>query len=185
MDALLDELFYHGPVKFKAARLAAEQDLFSTRAALFYTPTSHIPPRWIGHGRLDVWLPLAIPTIQEYLDCRSRQSVRLWVDLLQRATGKIRWVPNVPARVRVIRVDSAEYSPHNLCGKSLLDALKASTTGRRDRRVLYYFGAIRDDNNDDLLEGHVAQEYVDAPAKAGTRVIVEPIAPDVNGRGHR
>jgi len=182
MDALLDEIFYKGPVRFQAARLVADENLFAMRAALFYTPTSRIPPEWIGHGSLDVWLPLAIPTIQEYMDCRSRQSVRLWVDLLQRATGKIRWRPNLPARVRVIRVDSVTYSPFKLCGKSLLDALKASTTGRRDRRLLYYFGAIRDDNNDDLLDGEVTQEFVDSPAKAGTRVIVEQIPPEEAAR---
>jgi hypothetical protein len=60
--------------------------------------------------------------------------------------------------------------------KSLLDALKASTTGRRDRRLLYYFGAIRDDNNTDLVEFQLTQEHVNSPAKAGTRVIVEAMA---------
>jgi hypothetical protein len=174
MDALLDEIYYNGPVKFQASRLADEEKLFAMRGALFYTPTSRIPGQWIGRGRLDVWLPVAIPTIQEYADCPSRQSVRLWVDLLQRATGKIRWVPNLPARVRFIRTDSVRHSPHNLCVKSLLDALKAST-GRRDRRLLYYFGAISDDNNDDLLDGETTQELVDSPAKGGTRVIVEQI----------
>jgi hypothetical protein len=56
-----------------------------------------------------------------------------------------------------------------------LDALKASTTGRRGRGLLYYFGAIRDDNNNDLLDGETTQEYVDSRAKAGTRVIVQQI----------
>jgi hypothetical protein len=177
MDDLLDELYYNGPKRFTAARIAAEEDLFAVRAALVYTPTSRIPPSWIGSGRLDIWLPLAIPAIQEFFDCRSRQSVRLWVDLLQRATGKLRWLPNLPARVQIVRFDSVEYSEHNLCVKSLLDALKASTTGRRDRRLLYYFGAIRDDNNSDLSAFSLKQELVDSPAKAGTRVVVEALAP--------
>ena len=177
MDDLLDELYYEGPKRFSAARIAAEEDLFAVRAALVYTPTSRIPPCWIGSGPLDIWLPLAIPTIQEFLDCRSRQSVRLWVDLLQRGTGKLRWRPNLPARVEIVRFDSVEYSEHNLCVKSLLDALKASTTGRRDRRLLYYFGAIRDDNNSDLATFSLKQVLVDSPAKAGTRVLVNAVAP--------
>jgi len=173
MNDLLDELYYRGPRQFTQRRIAREANLFAVRAALVYTPTSHIPATWIGKGRLDVWLPLAIPTLQEFLDCRSRQSVRLWVDLLQRATGKIRWLPNLPARVHIVRFDSAEYAEHNLCVKSLVDALKASTTGRRDRRLLYYFGAIRDDADRDFAEFRLTQEFVDSPAKSGTRVVVE------------
>ncbi len=173
MDNLLDEVYYNGPRRFTAARIAAEKELFGVRAALVYTPTCRIPAGWIGSGCVDVWLPLAIPTIQEFLDCRSRHSPRLWLDLLQRATGKIRWRPNLPARVRIVRVDSTAYPDHNLCVKSLLDALKVSTTGRRDRRLLYYFGAIRDDNSTDLFDCQITQERVDSPKKAGTRVVVE------------
>jgi hypothetical protein len=175
MNCLLDEIYYKGPKQFTAARIAAEKDLFAGRAALVYTPTARIPAEWIGSGKVDVWMPLAVPTVQEFFDCRSRQSPRLWLDLLQRATGKIRWRSNKPARVRIIRLDSTEYSLHDLCVKSLLDALKTSTTGRRDRRLLHYFGAIRDDNATDLLQFRLTQEHVDSPDKAGTRVIVEAI----------
>lgn len=177
MDSLLDEIFYKGPLVFGAKRLAAEEDLFDQRAALFYTPTTRIPPKWIGEGKVDVWLPLTIPTVQEYMDCRSRQSVRLWVDLLQRATGMIRWHPNIPARVGIVSIDSTKQSKHNLCPKSLIDALKASTTGRRDRRLLHYFGAIKDDNGDDMIDYNLTQESVPSPSQAGTRVIVEQVAP--------
>lgn len=177
MGDLLDELYYKGPRRFTADRIAGAENLFAVRAALAYTPTSRIPRSWIGSGRLDVWLPLAIPTIQEFLDCRSRQSARLWVDLLQRATGKLRWQPNLPARVQIVRFDSVTYSEHNLGAKSLLDALKASSTGRRDRRLLYYFGSIRDDNSSDLAGFSLKQELVDSPDKAGTRVVVEAVAP--------
>jgi hypothetical protein len=173
MNDLLDELYYKGPRQFTGHRSAREANLFAVRAALVYTPTSHIPATWIGEGRLDVWLPLAIPTLQEFLDCRLRHSVRLWVDLLQRATGKIRWLPKLAARVHIVRFDSAEYSEHNLCVKSLVDALKVSTTGRHDRRLLYYFGAINDDADRDLVELRLTQEFVDSPAKSGTRVVVE------------
>ncbi len=175
MGDLLDELYYNGPRRFRPTRIALEEDLFAVRAALAYTPTSSIPEAWIGSGLLDVWLPLAVPTLQEFVDCRSRQSVRLWVDLLQRATGKIRWLPNLPARVHVIRFDSSEYAEDNLCVKPLVDALKASTLGRRDRRLLYYFGAIRDDGKRDLAELRITQKLVDSPAKAGTRVVVEAV----------
>jgi len=178
MDDLLDEIYYKGPKQFTAARIAAVKDLFAARAALVYTPTARIPAEWIGSGQVDVWLPLAVPTLQEFFDCRSRHSPRLWVDLLQRAIGKIRWLPNKPAHVRIIRFDSTEYALHDLCVKSLLDALKTTTTGRRDRRLLHYFGAINDDNGTALPQFHLTQEHVDSPARAGSRVIVEAIPAD-------
>jgi len=176
VDHPLNELYYSGPRSFSARRLALERDLFAVRAALVYTPTSNIPMRWIGRGRLDVWLPLAVPTLQEFLDCRSRQSVRIWVDLLQRATGMIRWQPMVPARLRIVRCDSVEYGQNDVCAKSLVDALKVSTTGRKDRRLLHYFGAIQDDNSRDLADCDLTQELVDSPAEAGTRLIVESVS---------
>ena len=170
---LLDTLYYDGPKPFTAARVQSEPKLFAMRGALFYTPTTRLPSGKVGKGKLDVWLPLAIPTIQEFSDNRSRQSVRLWVDLLQRASGVLRWTPNIPARVTLIRHDSESYSTHDLCPKSLLDALKQSSTGRRDRLLLHYFGAIRDDNYTDLVALRVTQEAVEHPSLAGTRVIVE------------
>jgi hypothetical protein len=42
---------------------------------------------------------------------------------------------------------------------------------------LYYFGAIRDDNNSDLAAFSLKQVLVDSPAKAGTRVLVNAVAP--------
>jgi hypothetical protein len=180
MNDLLNELYYNGPQRFSSARLALERDLFSSRAALACTPTSHIPDAWTGTGALDVWLPLAIPTVHEFLDCRSRQSPRLWLDLLQRATGKVRWRPNVPARVHIVRFDSVVYSEHDLSAKSLLDALKASTTGRRDGRLLYYFGAIRDDANHDVTEFRLTQQLVDSPSISGTRVLIDAVAAKVS-----
>jgi hypothetical protein len=57
--------------------------------------------------------------------------------------------------------------------KALLDALKVCTTGRRDRRLLHYFGAIADDSL-----GHVSihweQHLVDHPKDARTRIEVFP-----------
>jgi hypothetical protein len=71
MNDLLDELYYKGPRQFTKRRIAREGNLFAVRAALVYTPTSHIPATWIGKGRFDVWLPLAIPTLQEFLAARG------------------------------------------------------------------------------------------------------------------
>ena len=170
---LLDALYYEGPKSFTAARIQSEPNLFAVRGALFYTPTARLPSGDVGKGKLDVWLPLAIPTLQEFTDNRSRQSVRLWVDLLQRVSGVLRWTPNCPARVTLIRHDSETYSTDSLCPKSLLDALKQSSNGRRDRLILHYFGAIRDDNNTDLVVLSIAQAVVKHPSMAGTRVIVE------------
>ena len=170
---LLNSLYYEGPGEFTTERVRAEPELFAMRGALFYTPTLNIPDSYVGTGSLNLWLPLAIPTVQEFEDNRSRQSVRLWDDLLQRASGKIRWVAMRPAKVRMIRHDSYIYSQNDIYPKSLLDALKTASTGRRDRRLLHYFGAIWDDNGRDLLSLDLSQVAVAHPSNAGTRVIVE------------
>lgn len=176
METLLDELYEQGPRIYSSAELAAETDLFRNRTALFYTPTEQIPPGWIGEGKLDVTLPIASPTIFEWAEILAYRVPRLWVDLMQRVTGKIRWRPMVPAKVTLIRYDSTTYGISNVMGtKSLLDALKVRTTGRYDGMMLYYFGAIRDDNPDGLKGFEIEQELVEHPSQACTRVIVEQV----------
>jgi hypothetical protein len=170
---LLNLLYYDGPQVFTSARVKRESDLFAMRGALFYTPTENIPESHVGSGKLQVWLPVAIPTIQEFVDHRSGQSVRLWVDLLQRATGKLRWSPMRPAKVSITRHDVHSYAIDELCAKSLLDALKRNTTGRRDGKSLHYFGAIEDDNKGDLVSYVIEQPHVSHPSMAGTQVVVE------------
>ena len=80
----------------------------------------------------------------------------------------------VPSKVTLIRYDCVAYSAPDVYGaKALLDALKYQTTGRRDGLMLYYFGAIRDDNPDDLKEMYIKQKLVENPSQASTRIIVE------------
>jgi hypothetical protein len=106
---LIEAIEEHGPpISFSSHQVHASPDLFRERAALFYTPTENLPARWIGEGELDVTLPVVCPTFFECMEIRWYQTPRFWVDLLQRATGKLRWKPINPVEVRVIRYDSVE-----------------------------------------------------------------------------
>ena len=109
METLLDELYYGGPQIFSSERLSEETDLFRQRTALFYTPTENLPTSSIGQGKLDVKLPIASPTLFEWEENLAYRIPRLWVDLIQRATGKLRWIPIVPAKVTLIRYDYTTY----------------------------------------------------------------------------
>ena len=123
---------------------------------------------------LDVYLPLVLPTIFEADEIVAHRNPRLWVDLLQRATRKLRWHPICPARVTIIKYDLSLEPVSILQPKALLDALKVETTGRNDGLSLYYFGTISDD--DPFSVGStILQEVVDDLNKVGCRVIVEPM----------
>lgn len=175
MQSLSDEIYYGPPRSFTRKRLVHESNLFKHRAALFYTATKEIPKKFIGSGPLDVILPLPSPTMVEYKEIRGYRNPRLWVELLQRATKRIRWEPIRPAQVTFIRYDSDKVSLGNLWGiKALLDALKFRTTGRGGGRLLYYFGAIWDDSPK-WVKVDVLQRKVNHPAKARCRVIVRPL----------
>lgn len=163
----------NGPTVFSARRLVNSDDIFADRAALFYTPTKNIPSKWVGHGRLDLILPIPPPTFFECMQSRLFDTPRIWVELLQRATHKLRWRPMIPARVTIIRYDSEELPESHVCRKALLDALKVQTSGRRDGRILHYFGAIFDDAQKYLLESRIEQRLVTRPSEAKTRVVVE------------
>jgi hypothetical protein len=54
-----------------------------------------------------------------------------------------------------------------------LDALKVRTAGRVDGRWLYYFGAIKDDNQTYLAALTYPQKRISDPSKAYCRIIVE------------
>ena len=82
------------PISFSVGQVRRSPDLFRERAALFYTPTENLPPQWMGEGELDVTLPVVCPTFFECSEIRWYQTLRFWVDLLQRATGKLRWHPS-------------------------------------------------------------------------------------------
>ena len=153
METLLNELYYEGPKIYSYTTLSEDPDLFRNRTALFYTPAENVPAAFVGQGNLGITLPIAFPTLFEWSEILAYRIPRLWVDLIQRATGKLRWTPMVPARVTLFRYDSTTYGGLNIYGaKALLDALKYQTTGRYDRMMLYYFGAIRDDTPEDLKD---------------------------------
>jgi hypothetical protein len=171
---LIDAIEYGPPRLFTADEVQESPDLFQERAALFYTPTANLPSAWVGKSILDVTIPIAPPTSFEFMEIRWYQTPRFWVDLLQRATGKIRWTPMSPAEVLMIRYDTIMIGQaKGIHGaKSLLDALKEMTYGRRDGHPLYYFGAIVDDNPKHLSKYGFEQVLVANPSMAKCRIIV-------------
>lgn len=162
-----------GPWKFSAKEVFNQDDLFRHRAALFLTPTKNIPSTWIGQGALDVRLPILSPDYIEFQEIRSYAIPRFWVDLIQQATGKIRWLPIEKAHITITRYDVIELrSDHFIIGsKAVIDALKFKTSGRRDGRNLYYFGAIYDDAPK-YITSEYHQETVDCKSLCGLRIRV-------------
>ena len=134
------------PAPFTLAELEPIENLWEQRAALFFTSTSEIPARFIGSGELLVSLPIVTPSYEEFANIPAYRNTRMWVDLLQRATGKIRWSPMNPATITVVRRDVCSPGRYAMTGaKALTDAYKVSSTGRRDGYRIHYFGAIVDD----------------------------------------
>ena len=177
MGNLTDAIGYNGPQVFTAEEIRFEPDLFEERSALFYTPTENIPSRWIGEGPLDLTLPVATPSsFVEMRELYWHETPRFWVDLMQRATGKLRWRPVRSVRLTIVRYDSTTLPVHTgIAGcKSLIDALKVRTTGRSDGRLLYYFGAIVDDAHTYIKELNFKQERVENPSESKLRIIVQP-----------
>lgn len=175
MLKLLDRIHDEGPTTFSREEIAATPDLLQQRAALIFTPTEELPHELVGSGKLDVVVPLALPIIQEGSDNIAYRAPRLWLDLLQRATGKLRWLPINQAIVTIITYDAFIAPVFAPLPKALNDALKVSTTGRRDGRKLYYFGAIKDDAPEFLAELNVYQSEVANPSDAHCRVIVQAV----------
>ena len=162
-----------GPTVFDLSTLEMVPDLFRERAALFYTPTENLPPQFVGSGILRVTLPIVSPNMFEFYELRGYTTPRLWVDLLQRATGLIRWRPYEYAKVSIKRVDVWSDN-YDICGaKALLDSLKRQTHGRADRMPLYYFGAIEDDRPS-LLDYGFVNEATAKAADAHMEISVEP-----------
>src|SRR5690242_15490123 len=135
VGTISDELTDQGPVSFTYDRLQKQEQLFGHRSALFYTPTENIPAEYVGSGPLDIVLPVATPDWTDFSEIRAYLSPRLWVDLIQWQTGKLRWHPISPARVILTRHDCFLIRPDHLYAgvKGLLDALKVHAHGRRDR----------------------------------------------------
>jgi hypothetical protein len=158
---------------FTLTELTGQDELFLHRAALYFTPTAEIPPEHVGSGPLDVMLPITTSDWTDFFTIRAYAMPRLWVDLLQRATAKIRWTHFRPAFVRLTRYDTDPIrSDHLAAGtKALLDALKVRTSGRSDGRLLHYFGAMWDDGPCEVKVDW-RQEVVRHPADARVRVEV-------------
>ena len=186
MNRLSRQFFEKGPQAFEASELEDHPELFSERAALFFTPTREIPKQFVGEGRLNVILQASLPSMIEYFEIHGLRSPRFWVDLLQRATGKIRWQPlKAPAKISFVNYDSYARGA-DLLIKAALDSLKESTTGRRDGRRLYYFGAIVDDGWKEIGRIDVTEVVQEIPAKPKCRVVVEPVGNEAEtGMTHR
>lgn len=147
-DFLSYHIYNNGPTEFQTKDILKQKELFYHRAALYYTHSKNLPSEWIGTGLLDVKLTIPTPDYLESREIRSYAIPRFWVDLIQQATEKIRWTPLPLAYVRITRYDLIKLrDDHFIIGaKSLRDSLKFSTNGRRDSHLLYYFGAIMDDD---------------------------------------
>jgi hypothetical protein len=173
VGTISDDLLMNGPMTFSRHELQRQEHLFAHRSALFYTPTENIPPSYVGRGVLDVTLPVVAPDYIGLWENTAYGSPRLWVDLLQRHTGRLRWRPMLPAELTFVRYDYFMIrSDHAaIATKGLLDALKVRTTGRRDRRYLYYFGAIVDDGPG-FVDATFEQVLVAHPREARIRVRV-------------
>lgn len=169
-----------GPHLFSPREMAAASDLFAERSALFFTPTQNLPPKWVGSGNLDVKLPVPVPSWLEYQQVPGYRSPCFWVDHLQRVTGKIRWRSLKRVRLKIVVYDSYVRGA-DMIVKPVIDALKIQSNGRRDGRVIYYFGAIDEDNWEDIDGWDVVEEYVSKPDQVGCRLIVEP-TPSTNQR---
>ncbi|HEY1082728.1 MAG TPA: hypothetical protein VGE29_10725, partial [Prosthecobacter sp.] len=129
MGTISEELTDAGPTAFTLRRIQSRNHLFAHRSALFYTPTDNIPAEHVGSGPLDVILPVVTPDYTDFSEIRAYGSPRLWVDLIQRQTGKLRWTPLSPARVVFTRYDYFRIRPDHFASgvKGLLDALKLRT----------------------------------------------------------
>ena len=119
MERLTQIIEENGPQIFTKDEISSQVNLFEERSALIFTPTEHLPPAWIGGGPLDVTLPIVTPSYYEFSRTSAYRSPRLWLDLLQRATGKIRWTTIFPAQLRIIRYDTIQQSYAEVGAKAL------------------------------------------------------------------
>lgn len=183
MASLASRIDDLGPHIFSPREVAAASDLFAERSALFFTPTKNLPPKWVGSGNLDIKLPVPVPSWLEYQQVPGYRSPRFWVDHLQRATGKIRWRSLKRVRLKIVVYDSYVRGAAMIV-KAVIDALKTQTNGRRDGRVIYYFGAIDEDSWEDIDGWDVVEEYVSNPDQVGCRLIVAPTASTTQQSSH-
>lgn len=178
---LSDIVANEGPTIFGSDDLAAHRKLFKERAALVYTPTAHFPASHVGSGELSIFIPVCTPDFFESLFIRTYSSPRFWLDQIQQHSGMLRWTPVCPAKVSFTRHDTYQIrSDHFIAGtKGLMDALKVKTTGRIDGRMLYYFGAIIDDDLHSVSTDY-QQVVVDSPSRSGMQITVASSATAIN-----
>lgn len=180
MRSLYEEMYDDsGPRPFAKRKLRSAEDLFRDRGALIFTPTERIPDEWVGRGELFVRFPIVTPTYDEAFEIKSYMSPRLWLDLIQRQTSKLRWRPLYPVNIAFHRYDIQKFREDVAISgvKSLLDALKMKTSGRRDGRDLHYFGAIEDDGPGFINQLSIDQSVVGHPSEAHITVRVSsPVA---------
>ncbi len=163
----ISEEIINAPVSFSKERLKSQPNLFAHRAALFYTPTDHLPAEYIGKGPIDICLPIPTIDFTESHELKANLCPRFWVDLIQRQLFKLRWEPFIKSSVIITRCDIYKIRTDHLAGsiKSLLDALKFKSYGGKNGKPLYYFGAIIDDSMQDI-ELKINQELVSHPSQA-------------------
>lgn len=170
-DLLSRKIYYNGPAIFTLNDILQQDDLFSHRCALIYTPTNNLPKDVVGVGNIDITLPIVTPDYLEVREIKCYASPRLWMDLIQRTSGFIRWTPIEKARVIITRRDFRRLrDDHYVIGaKALRDALKYKTTGRTDGLSLYYWGAIWDDDMKNADFTYI-QETVTELTNVGMRI---------------
>lgn len=164
-----------------AARLASVPDLFHHRAALFFTPTENLPEKHIGSGALDITIPWPVPNRTTFMNNRAYQMPRFWVDAIQMVTGKIRWRPNFPASISLHVYDDMSVNDMAVGIKPLIDAFKVSTHGRRDAKLLHYFGAILDDSPNHIDFSAIV-DLTDPSRSGKTRIAIDTV-PGLQGSG--
>ncbi|MDQ3059249.1 MAG: hypothetical protein M3R45_06935 [Pseudomonadota bacterium] len=135
-------------VEFFASELSGtEQDLMWFRSSLFYTKSAALPSSLIGEGELNAWIPFQLRSPWSSDGCEFLRSPRLWVDLLQVATGKLRWKP-LGVSVLFLTIHDTYRWPLQITNyeiKGLIDALKVIGNPGRTAAV-HYFGALEDDS---------------------------------------
>ena len=180
MDTIRKDRYDTGPKIHTRVDLAGNGNLCRETTGLFFTPTANIPAKWIGEGRLDVVLPLASTTAYEWESNPAFGVPRVWVELLQRATGKLRWTPISPAKVTIVRYDTRSFDLLTTAegAKALVDALMVKSAARSDGSSLHYFGAIQDNNWEELTHVRYHQVLAGRHDEARTRIIVEPAPPE-------
>jgi hypothetical protein len=171
MGSLAKQVEDSGLRPFTKKELSLAADLFADRAALFLTPTETLPSRYIGHGRLNIWIPIPIPSWLEYFQVPGYRSPRFWVDQIQRATGKIRWRPFRTPYIEFTTYDTYPHGPTFIL-KAILDALKIKSMGRSDGKAIHYFGPLVDDDCKSYRGYDVIEKRVTNASDIGCRIVI-------------